>query len=108
MLQSAVALVQMRSGLFFKLWRVRLKTMPESRKNLRRVSTDTDTPCFSCSLTRICSALSGLVLTTLRFEPDSLRSVYWDGLSDDLLESIQTDVAPNVGVVALWFLGYAL
>jgi hypothetical protein len=34
--------------------------------------------------------------------------VYWDGLSDDLLESIQTDVAPNVGVVALWFLGYAL
>ena len=35
-------------------------------------------------------------------------SVYWDGLSDDLLESIQTDVAPNVGVVALWFLGYAL
>ena len=35
-------------------------------------------------------------------------SVYWDGLSDDLLESIQTDVAPNVGVVALWFLGYVL
>ena len=37
-----------------------------------------------------------------------MRSVYWDGLSDDLLESIQTDVAPNFGVVALWFLGYAL
>ena len=55
MLQFAVALVQMRSGLFFfKLWRVRLKTMPESRKNLRRVSTTLYfLPAYSPELNRI-------------------------------------------------------